>query len=140
MRLETAEVLTALAMTERQLGRIDSAREYLREARWILEQYPDPGQLLADPRTIRLPRPTSTTSERPGNLSDREAEVLGLLGEGLTTDDIAHRLRLSLRTVDAHLRSIYRKVNVKNRSAATRYAIAHQLTSHPASPPPRPST
>ena len=91
-------------------------------------------------RTIRRPRPTSTTSDHLGNLSDRETEVLGLLGEGLTTDDIAHRLRLRPRTVDAHLRSIYRKINVNNRSAAIRYAIAHQLTSHPASPRPDPST
>ncbi|MGH3775266.1 MAG: response regulator transcription factor [Pseudonocardiaceae bacterium] len=53
----------------------------------------------------------------------------------MTTDDIARQLRLSPRTVDAHLRSIYRKINVKTRAAATRYAIAHQLTSHPASPP-----
>ena len=55
-RLETAEVRTALAMTERQLGRIDSATRYLEEARRILAQCPDPGQLLADPRMIRLPR------------------------------------------------------------------------------------
>jgi DNA-binding CsgD family transcriptional regulator len=62
-------------------------------------------------------------------------EVLGLVGEGLTTDEIARRLRLSPRTVDAHLRSIYRQINVKTRSAATRYAIAHRLTSPPAASP-----
>ena len=140
MRLETAEVLTALAMTDRQLGRIDSAIRYVDEARWIIEHCPDPGQLLVDPRTIRLPRRTSTGSDYPANLSDREVEVLGLVGEGLTTDDIAHRLCLSPRTVDAHLRSIYRKINVKTRSAATRYAIAHQLSSHPHRHQPDPPT
>jgi DNA-binding CsgD family transcriptional regulator len=135
LRVDTCEVLTALAMAEQQLGNIESAWEHLTEARSILEHCPDPGYLLADPRTLRLPRRTSTVSDQPANLSDREAEVLGLLGEGLITDDIARRLRLSPRTVDAHLRSIYRKINVKTRSAATRYAIAHRLTSHPASPP-----
>jgi DNA-binding CsgD family transcriptional regulator/Tfp pilus assembly protein PilF len=131
MRLETVDVLTALAMVERQLGRIDVATLHVHEARAILDLCPDPGQLLVDPRTIKLPRRTSTST----GLSDREVEVLGLVGEGLTTSDIAHRLRLSPRTVDAHLRAIYRQINVKNRAAATRYAIAHQLTSPPAAPP-----
>jgi DNA-binding CsgD family transcriptional regulator len=135
LRVDTSEVLTALAMADQHLGNVESASEHLTEARSILERCPDPGYLLADPRTLRLSRRTSTVSDHPANLSDREVEVLGLVGEGLITDDIARRLRLSPRTVDAHLRSIYRKINVKTRTAATRYAIAHQLTSHPASPP-----
>ena len=121
-------------MADQQLGNVESASEHLAEARSLLEQCPDPGYLLADPRMLRLPRRTSSVSDHPANLSDREVEVLGLVGEGLITDDIARRLRLSPRTVDAHVRSIYRKINVKTRAAATRYAIAHQLASYPASP------
>lgn len=39
----------------------------------------------------------------------------------------AERLGLSIRTVDAHLRSIYAKLGIKSRSAATRYAVEHNL-------------
>jgi len=57
----------------------------------------------------------------------REIEVLGLVAEGLTDAQVAERLVVSLRTVHAHLRSIYRKLDVRSRSAATRYAVEHGL-------------
>jgi DNA-binding NarL/FixJ family response regulator len=49
--------------------------------------------------------------------------VLRLLAQGLTDQQIAERLVLSRRTVHAHLRSIYGKLGVATRSAATRQAI-----------------
>jgi DNA-binding NarL/FixJ family response regulator len=60
-------------------------------------------------------------------LSQREIEVLRLLARGRTNAQIAEQLVLSPRTVDAHLRSIYSKLAVTSRTAATRYAIDHQL-------------
>jgi DNA-binding NarL/FixJ family response regulator len=54
-------------------------------------------------------------------------EVLELVAKGLTDAEVAERLVVSLRTVHAHLRSIYRKVGVHTRSAATRYALEHGL-------------
>lgn len=45
----------------------------------------------------------------------------------MTNRDIGTRLGLSTRTVDAHLRSIYTKIGVSSRSAATRYAVEHGL-------------
>jgi DNA-binding CsgD family transcriptional regulator len=59
---------------------------------------------------------------RPKGLSAREAEVLGLVAEGLTDSEVASRLYLSPRTVGQHLRSVYRKLGVRSR-AATRAAI-----------------
>jgi len=54
-------------------------------------------------------------------------EVLGLLAEGLPDAQIAARLFLSPYTVKAHLRSIYGKLGVSSRSAATRFALEHGL-------------
>lgn len=60
-------------------------------------------------------------------LTSRELEVLKLIATGLTNREIAGRFGVSTRTVDAHLRSIYAKLQVKSRSAATRYAVEHGL-------------
>ncbi|MBV8910099.1 MAG: tetratricopeptide repeat protein [Gammaproteobacteria bacterium] len=60
-------------------------------------------------------------------LTAREIEVLRLLALGLTNLQIAEQLTISPRTTDAHLRSIYSKLGVTSRSAATRTAIEHQL-------------
>jgi DNA-binding NarL/FixJ family response regulator len=45
----------------------------------------------------------------------------------LTNPEVARTLGLSLRTVDAHVRTVYRKLNVSSRTAATRYAVEHGL-------------
>src|SRR5260370_36224107 len=60
-------------------------------------------------------------------LTRREYEVLCLLTLGLTSVQIAERLVVSLSTVNTHVRSIYNKLEVTSRSAATRYAVEHHL-------------
>ena len=60
-------------------------------------------------------------------LTRRECEVLCLLTLGLTSVQIAERLVISLSTVNTHVRSIYNKLEVTSRSAATRYAVEHHL-------------
>lgn len=65
--------------------------------------------------------------ENPNGLTRREIEVLQLIADGLTDAQVADRLVLSTRTVQAHLRSIYSKLNIATRSAATRYAIEHGM-------------
>jgi predicted ATPase/DNA-binding CsgD family transcriptional regulator len=55
-------------------------------------------------------------------LTAREREVLGLVASGLSDDQVARRLSLSTRTVNAHLRAIYRKLGVASRTAAARAA------------------
>ena len=65
---------------------------------------------------------------RPAGLSEREIEVLQLVAEGLTDAQVADRLSLSPRTVSQHLRSIYNKLGVNSRAAATRFAVEHGLS------------
>lgn len=55
-------------------------------------------------------------------LSDRESQVLELLADGLQKREIAEQLHISYPTVDAHVRHIYEKLNVKNAPSAVRTA------------------
>jgi predicted ATPase/DNA-binding CsgD family transcriptional regulator len=71
--------------------------------------------------------PVSSRPEHPAGLSPREAEVLRLVADGLTSAQIATELFLSPRTVDTHLTSIYQKLGVNSRAAATRFALEHDL-------------
>jgi DNA-binding NarL/FixJ family response regulator len=59
--------------------------------------------------------------QRPGpaaDLSEREAEVLGLVAQGMTNTQIAQRLTVSDNTVKFHLQNIYQKLGVSNRTEA----------------------
>ena len=78
------------------------------------------------------PAPASAPSQPPpalGGLTAREVEVLRLVAEGLTDAQVAARLYLSPRTVTTHLTSIYNKLGVSSRSAATRFAVEQGLVS-----------
>jgi DNA-binding CsgD family transcriptional regulator len=63
----------------------------------------------------------------PAGLTNREMEVLRLLAQGLTSAQIAQQLVIGLVTVNSHVRSIYSKLGVTSRAAATRYALEHKL-------------
>jgi DNA-binding CsgD family transcriptional regulator len=63
----------------------------------------------------------------PAGLTPREVEVLRLLARGLTYVQIAEELIISRRTVNTHVISIYSKLGVNGRAAATRFAVEHQL-------------
>jgi DNA-binding CsgD family transcriptional regulator/tetratricopeptide (TPR) repeat protein len=63
----------------------------------------------------------------PAGLTEREVEVLRLLAQGLTNIQIAQQLIVSPYTVNAHVRSIYNKLDVTSRAAATRFALANDL-------------
>ena len=76
--------------------------------------------------------PTASPQGRPAvsyadGLTTREVEVLRLVAQGWTDAQVAEHLVISPRTVNAHLNSIYRKIRVTSRSAATRYAIEHHF-------------
>ncbi len=72
---------------------------------------------------VRVP----PSASYPAGLTAREVEVLRHAAQGLSYAQIAERLIISARTVDAHLRSIYRKLGVTSRTEATRYAMEQQL-------------
>jgi len=74
--------------------------------------------------------PPSATSAPGAALTVREIEVLRLLAQDLSNPQIAERLVVSRRTVDAHLRSIYDKLGVKSRDAAIRVAREQGLISN----------
>jgi DNA-binding NarL/FixJ family response regulator len=56
-------------------------------------------------------------------LTPREAEVLRAVANGLTNQAVADELRVSVQTVKFHLTSVYRKLQVANRTEATRWAL-----------------
>jgi DNA-binding NarL/FixJ family response regulator len=56
-------------------------------------------------------------------LTKREAEVLALLGEGMSNRDIAGRLFLTPKTVEHHVGSVLAKLEVSNRAAAAIFAM-----------------
>jgi non-specific serine/threonine protein kinase len=71
--------------------------------------------------------PAAPTAHLAGLLSAREAEVLGLVAGGLTNAQVAEELYISPNTVNRHLNSIYGKLGVGSRAAATRFAVEHDL-------------
>jgi DNA-binding NarL/FixJ family response regulator len=71
--------------------------------------------------------PGGEPSEYPGGLTAREVDVLRLVAVGLSDADVTRRLFLSVRTVNAHLRSIYRKLGLRSRTAAARFAEENRL-------------
>lgn len=77
-------------------------------------------------------RMSSTPEPAPGGqllpqLSDRETEVLRLVAKGLSAKQIAARLVISHRTVENHVQSTLRKLQLANRVELARYAIEHGL-------------
>jgi HD-GYP domain-containing protein (c-di-GMP phosphodiesterase class II) len=64
---------------------------------------------------------------RPAGLTEREAEVLGLLARGLQTKQVARALDISVKTADRHIQNAYRKVGVSTRAGATLFAMEHGL-------------
>jgi two-component system response regulator NreC len=67
------------------------------------------------------------TGTRYDLLTDREREVLRLLADGFSSKDLAARLNLSVKTVDAHKYNLMRKLDIHNRAGLVKYAIRKKL-------------
>ncbi len=82
-------------------------------------------------RGLLPPGPPGSREPAPGGaigeLSDREREILGLLAEGLTNNEIGDRLHLSPETVKTHRRNLMGKLGVHNLAALVKLALDHQL-------------
>lgn len=70
-----------------------------------------------------------TTTSKGDTLSPREREVLQLMAEGNSTKEIADKLFLSVKTIEAHRSQIMRKLDIHNIAELTKYAIREGLTS-----------
>ena len=67
------------------------------------------------------------TPVMPDGLTQREAEILGLIAQGLTNTEIAERLFLSNHTVKTHINRIFAKTGSRDRVAAIGYAQRHGI-------------
>ena len=85
-------------------------------------------QVRAELRQLGVPNvprgPTADTRENPAGLTERQLEVLRLLARGLTNNEIASQLVLSVRTVDRHVAEILGKLGVTSRRQVTARAEA----------------
>jgi HD-GYP domain-containing protein (c-di-GMP phosphodiesterase class II) len=84
----------------------------------------DPGAVAAvcEAAGQRVPR-----LGRPAGLTEREAEVVGLLARGLQTKQVARALGISIKTADRHIQNAYGKLGVSTRAAAALVAMEHGL-------------
>lgn len=111
------------AMTPAEVSLLSPESTVQEQASWT-----DETTSLEAPSSV--PRMSAAVTPLPTSanvLTGREVEVLRLLAMGLTNAQISERLVISLLTVKAHVRSIYSKLDITSRSAATRYAIEHKL-------------
>ncbi len=99
-----------MARLLREAGSRGVRPEYVRR---LLAAYP-----VDDARLATLPATSVAGSRLAEPLSSRELEVLPLIAKGLTNQEIAARLYLSLHTVKAHARNIYAKLGVNSRTKA----------------------
>ena len=89
------------------------------------------GQSVLDPRvqrrllTLATARPAP--SETPFNLTARELEILGLIGEGLRNPEIAKRLVISEATVKTHINNLFAKAGFHSRTDAVRYVLNNRV-------------
>jgi DNA-binding NarL/FixJ family response regulator len=131
MTLDLGNLFHAELRDEEAERAFTSAQELIEE---LAANVPDEdlrGHFLAQ-ATAMLPQKRALTPGRAarqayGGLTAREMDVLRLLAQGLTSAEIAERLVIGVVTVNFHVRSIYSKLGVSSRSAATRYAVEHHL-------------
>ncbi|MGV9340417.1 response regulator transcription factor [Streptomyces sp. NPDC003688] len=81
---------------------------------------------LSETGAVAAPEPPEPP-EAPDGLTGREIEVLVLIAEGLTNQEIARELHVSTATVKTHINNLFAKTGLKDRAQAVRYAYAKRL-------------
>ncbi len=76
---------------------------------------------------LRCRRPEERFKPRLSTLTPREREILKLLAEGLSVKEIAARLDLSIKTVEAHKFNLMRKLDIHNKAQLVQYAIKRKI-------------
>lgn len=94
----------------------------------LIQQARSAAERMGMTRLSRLLTPLEARSgqdskDHPYDLTPREVDVLRLAAEGLANPEIAEQLFVSPRTVSTHLSSVYNKLGVSSRTAATRIAV-----------------
>lgn len=111
-----ADALLDGALVRRARGARTEARAMLAEAAAAIEHCPDPGMLTQRVGDVARKLATAQARASPGSvLTERELEVLRLLGEGLTKHEVAAMLFVSYSTIHSHTKSIYRKLDSASR-------------------------
>ncbi|MEU8715269.1 response regulator transcription factor [Streptomyces sp. NPDC093272] len=80
---------------------------------------------------LSQPEPAVAATEAPDGLTARETEVLVLIAEGLSNQEIARRLHVSTATVKTHINNLFAKTGLKDRAQAVRYAYGKGLVRPP---------
>jgi pimeloyl-ACP methyl ester carboxylesterase/DNA-binding CsgD family transcriptional regulator len=96
----------------------------------LLADEPAWAEFLAELRAFLGPAEAAPPDELPG-MSGRELEVLALVAEGLSNEEIAARLYLSARTVERHLSNIYAKLRVSGKAARAAAAARFSRSRRP---------
>ena len=76
-------------------------------------------------------QPAPAQQGRPLGLTDREQDVLELVTRGLSNDEIARRLFLSVNSVKSYIRTAYRKIGATRRSQAVLWGVQHGMDEVP---------
>ena len=125
---DDASVLAALRAGARGYLTKDAGADEIRAALEAVAR----GEAALDPAVqhhVVAALATPAAAPLPDDLTPREAEVLGLIAEGLTNAEIAERLVVSAATVKSHVNHIFSKIGARDRAQAVVYAYANGITS-----------
>jgi LuxR family maltose regulon positive regulatory protein len=133
----TAAILSAEYFN--QLGDADSCRECLNKALSLFEKHHLAARLLVDnmgclklackssPNLDRLLYPDSPLRKGVDDLTEREVEILKLIADGLSNEEIAKRLYIGVGTTKWHITNLFSKLGVKRRTQALAEAKSRGL-------------
>lgn len=104
-------------------------QELLKALRAVVEgqHYFSDGATQAILQELVNPVVNTTGSSKVVDITDREMEILKLIVEENTNQDIADKLYISVRTVDAHRRNLLQKIGAKNTAGLVKYALKNEL-------------